>query len=391
MKGLIIIFLLFFTLIGIRAQNNIEEVLKNIESNNKALKANNQLTQSKKLEASVGNTLPDPNIAYDHLWSSPKTLGTSRELTISQGFDFPTVYTNRNKLVKLKSSLYDQQDWELRQTILLDAKLVCIDIIALNRLLEYQNIRLQNARQLSELYKKRVSEGDANILESNRIDMELLNIQTESRRTKSALETKRKELQSFNGGIPISLNGTTYTPVTLPTDFDTWKVEALTADASLIALEKEKEIAQREIKLNQSQWLPKFELGYKREAGEDVSNGITFGVSIPLYENKNKIKQAKAMSLYTDMQIESSRMINETTLQGIYTQAISLEKSKQDYERLLNSQNTLDLLKKALNEGQISLSEYFVEAIQVYQTIENYIQLESEYQKLVAQLYKYRL
>ena len=136
MKGLIIIFLLFFTLIGIRAQNNIEEVLKNIESNNKALKANNQLTQSKKLEASVGNTLPDPNIAYDHLWSSPKTLGTSRELTISQGFDFPTVYTNRNKLVKLKSSLYDQQDWELRQTILLDAKLVCIDIIALNRLLE---------------------------------------------------------------------------------------------------------------------------------------------------------------------------------------------------------------------------------------------------------------
>ena len=75
--------------------------------------------------------------------------------------------------------------------------------------------------------------------------MELLNIQTESRRTKSALETKRKELQSFNGGIPISLNGTTYTPVTLPTDFDTWKVEALTADASLIALEKEKEIAQR--------------------------------------------------------------------------------------------------------------------------------------------------
>ena len=391
MKGLIIIFLLFFTLIGIRAQNNIEEVLKNIESNNKALKANNQLTQSKKLEASVGNTLPDPNIAYDHLWNSPKTLGTSRELTISQGFDFPTVYTNRNKLVKLKSSLYDQQDWELRQTILLDAKLVCIDIIALNRLLEYQNIRLQNARQLSELYKKRVSEGDANILESNRIDMELLNIQTESRRTKSALETKRKELQSFNGGIPISLNGTTYTPVTLPTDFDTWKVEALTADASLIALEKEKEIAQREIKLNQSQWLPKFELGYKREAGEDVSNGITFGVSIPLYENKNKIKQAKAMSLYTDMQIESSRMINETTLQGIYTQAISLEKSKQDYERLLNSQNTLDLLKKALNEGQISLSEYFVEAIQVYQTIENYIQLESEYQKLVAQLYKYRL
>ena len=97
------------------------------------------------------------------------------------------------------------------------------------------------------------------------------------------------------------------------------------------------------------------------------------------------------MSLYTNMQIESSRMINETTLQGIYTQAVSLEKSKQDYERLLNSQNTLDLLKKALNEGQISLSEYFVEAVQVYQTIENYIQLESEYQKLVAQLYKYKL
>ena len=244
---------------------------------------------------------------------------------------------------------------------------------------------------MSELYKKRVNEGDANILESNRIDMELLNVQTESRRTKSSLEAQKKELQALNGGIPITLNGNAYIPVTLPADFDTWKIEALAADASLITLEKEKNVAQREIQLNKSQWLPKFELGYRREAGAELFNGITLGVSIPLYENKNKIKQAKAMSLYTDMQIESSRMTNETALQNLYTQAVSLEKSKQDYEKLLNSQNTLGLLKKALESGQISLSEYFVEAVQVYQTIENYIQLENEYQKLVAQLYKYQL
>ena len=50
-----------------QAQNSIEQVLRNIETNNKELQANKQLIQSQKLEARTDNNLPDPTLSYAHL------------------------------------------------------------------------------------------------------------------------------------------------------------------------------------------------------------------------------------------------------------------------------------------------------------------------------------
>ena len=51
-----------------QAQNSIEQVLRNIETNNKELQANKQLIQSQKLEARTDNNLPDPTpVSYTHL------------------------------------------------------------------------------------------------------------------------------------------------------------------------------------------------------------------------------------------------------------------------------------------------------------------------------------
>ena len=52
---------------------------------------------------------------------------------------------------------------------------------------------------------------------------------------------------------------------------------------------------------------------------------------------------------------------------------------------------SLDLLKKALKEGQISLIEYFVEAEMVYKNLQARMQLENQYQKVMASIYKNEL
>ncbi len=55
------------TLTGeVQAQSGIEQVLKNIEANNKELQANAQLITSQKLEAKTDNNLPDPTLSYAH-------------------------------------------------------------------------------------------------------------------------------------------------------------------------------------------------------------------------------------------------------------------------------------------------------------------------------------
>ena len=56
--------LLFLTIGEVQAQNGIEQVLKNIETNNKELQANEQLITSQKLEAKTDNNLPDPTLSY---------------------------------------------------------------------------------------------------------------------------------------------------------------------------------------------------------------------------------------------------------------------------------------------------------------------------------------
>ena len=47
----------------VQAQSGIEQVLKNIEANNKELQANEQLITSQKLEAKTDNNLPDPTLS----------------------------------------------------------------------------------------------------------------------------------------------------------------------------------------------------------------------------------------------------------------------------------------------------------------------------------------
>ena len=52
---------------------------------------------------------------------------------------------------------------------------------------------------------------------------------------------------------------------------------------------------------------------------------------------------------------------------------------------------TLDMLKQAVMAGQLSIIEYYVEVDGVYRNLQAYIQIENQYQKLMADIYKNRL
>ena len=391
MKFHIIVFLLFCAG-NLAAQNNIESILRSIEKNNKELQASEQLTLSKKLEAATENTLPDPNVSYERKWGKPASIGKTGELSVSQSFDFPSVYVHKNQLYDLKSDLYDQQKQIIRQQVLLNAKTICLDLVSLFQQQKLLSLRLQNVQKLSVLYQKRLSTGDANILETNKIELELYNIKTQMRLIETERNNKLKELQTLNGNLPIGEELTDYSPVDFPENFEIYSQEAIAADPELRSLENELKVARKNISLSKSLWFPKFEIGYIREMEPtDKYNGISFGISIPLFENRNKIKQAKALSGYTQMQIENTRLQSLSTLRQLYDQATNLKVSMQEYNKLLQSQKTLSLLNKALENGQLSMIEYFIEANQVYESMQNYLQLENQYQQIVSQMYRYKL
>ena len=376
----------------VRAQSGIAEVLKSIEANNKTLQAGQQLNESQKLEAKTGKFLPNPTVELNQLWADRSVGGNSYEFAAVQSFDFPTTYFNKNKLSKLKINTADHQYAATRQEILLKAQQTCQEIIYLRKQHALLEKRLHNAEQLEQLYRERLALGDANQMEYNKIQLEKVNANNASRRNAAALRAQLELLQSLNGGLPIEFSDTVYAmPTALPA-YEELESAYLAADPNLKSLNSESESAQREIKVNRALTLPKFDLGYRRNGGSsETLNGFRIGMSIPLWENRNTVKQAKAKAEYAVLNLEDNTQTLKATLRDLYLQAQALETSCNEYAQTISMQRTEDLLNRALISGQISMVDYFVEISLLYDSIQNYLDVEKEYQNVMAQLLQYQL
>lgn len=395
MKRIIILTAALLAFAGVQAQQQtagIDQVLRHIETNNRELQANAQLIASQKLQSRTDNNLSDPTLSYAHLWGNKDKNNTIGELVISQSFDFPTLYASRSKLNRLRSNAFDGQSGIFRQGILLQAKELCLDVIMLRQQKQILGERLRNAEELSTMYKKRLQTGDANIIETNKINLELLNVRTEAALNETALRNKLRELTALNGNVPVVFEENNYPSVIFPGNYQVLQSEVIASDYTLQALGSESLAARKQISVNQQGWLPKLELGYRRntESGEPF-NGVVVGFSFPLFENRNKVKIARAQSLNVDLQKESITIKLEAEVAQLYQEAQTLRTSMNEYEKTFQAQQDLDMLKQALTGGQISMIEYFVEVSVVFQSRQNYLQLENQYQKAMAKIYKNKL
>ena len=389
------------------AQEGMEAILQQIARNNKALQANTQLIASQKLESKATNNLANPTLSYSHLWDSDDKNITVGELVISQSFDFPSLYATRNRVSRLKSTALDAQSAAVRQQVLLQAQQLCLDIVLLHQQQQLLDERLKNAEELAQMYAERLKTGDANALETNKINLELLNVRTESRTNATTLQNKLKELTALNGNLPLApgrpqpepampgpeaLGLPDYTPTPLPADFTPVLNELLAADPALQALQHESAAARKQVSVSKQGWLPQLELGYRRNTEtRHPLNGIVVGFSFPLFENRHQVKMAKSQALNVDYQKEDALLQASSALWQLYDEARSLQQSIDEYKETFARQRDLSLLRKALEGGEISMIEYFVEVSVVYQSKANLLLLENQYQKVMAQMYKSRL
>lgn len=371
----------------------IDEVLRRIEANNKELQANAHSLAAQKLENRAANNLPDPTLSYAHLWGAREKGETIGELVVSQSFDFPTLYATRARANRLRTASLDAQATDFRQQLLLRAKELCLDILMLQGLETLLDERLEQASELQAYYRKRLETGDANILETNKLNLELLNIRTQSRTNRTALEAAWLELSSLNGGQPLTASSIADSPsCPLPADYEQLREEVLAADAALQSLDRDSEAARKQVSASRQGWLPKLELGYRRntESGAPF-NGVVVGFSLPVFENRGKVKAAKAQAMDTDFRREGARLRAESELAQLYGEARALQASIEEYREALRAQRDMELLRQALTGGQISVTEYFVEVSVVYQSRQNLLEIENRYRKVMARIYKGRL
>ena len=221
--------------------------------------------------------------------------------------------------------------------------------------------------------------------------MERMNVQTEVAQNHAAHRTALQSLLAMNGNVPLEFSETTYPQVKEITDFNTLRDEVMSSDLDLQALSFATKAAEKQISVNKQDWLPKLQAGFRRNTDSEMSmNGFVVGGSIPLFSNRKKVQIAKAQAISAQLMQEDAQLQVENTLMSLFNEMQQLKEAMDTYDVPL-LYRSLDLLKQALQEGQISLIEYFVEAETVYKNLQARMQLENQYQKVMATIYKNEL
>lgn len=386
--GLILVLILPF---GLLAQS-IESILLEIEGNNTTLRAYINLNEAQKLENKTGIYLENPEVGFDYLWGTPSLIGERKDFSVTQSFDFPTAYGIKKNIANAKNKQSDLEFELQRKSILYKAKIICNELIYLNALNDVLIKRAKHAEDIAKAYNQKFELGEINILDNNKAQFNMLNVQKELESNETEREVLLAELAALNGGTPITFEQSTFTSVNLPLNFSTWYSDYESKNIVLQQADNEVGITEKQVKLTKALSLPKFSGGYMSESivGESFK-GIAVGMSIPLWENKNTVKLATAQQQVALELANDKKIQTYNQLKGQYEKAISLQKMLASYREALLSVNSSGLLKKALDAGEISLIEYMLELTLYYDTTDKFLSIENELNQLAAGLYFFEL
>lgn len=385
MKQIIYILLSVLT-ISVQAQVSFDNVLKEIEINNTTLKAYREKANADKIGNKTGINMANPEVEFGYLWGSPSGEGNRVDLNVTQSFDFPTAYRYKTQLSDGKNQqvdmIYDQQKVEILQ----QARLICVELVYQTKMNKILSDRLKQARELSDAYQKSFDQGNIDVLERNKTKLNLLNADKALQINEVDLNLSKSELQRLNGGLDVG-EFNRYSDFTFPLNFIEWFAIVKANNPSLRVAEQEVALSRKQEQLTRALNLPKITAGYASERVSGTTfQGVSVGVSIPLWEGKNTVKHQKAQTVALQMQHEDSELQFRNTLKNQYDKAKKLSLLLKEYEDALSVTSSQDLLKIALDKGQLSLINYLLELSVYYETVDKYLETERDYQLAVAEL-----
>ena len=369
------------------AQQTIDAVLQQIERNNTTLEALRKQTEADKLQNKTGITLPDPEVSFDYLWGDPSSIGNRKDFGVTQSFDIATIAGSRRRVADAQNGLLDVEYRAGRMAVLLEAKQTCIQLIYYNALKAELEQRLAHAQAVADFYDRQLADGNANRLEVNKARLSLSAAQGELRRNEVERTNLLAELQRLNGGEPIVFEQAAYAQPVLPQDFEAWYDEAAAANPVLAYARQNVELKRREMKLGKLSGLPQISAGYMSElVPESNFRGITLGLSVPLWSNRNRVKQAKAAVVAAELQQKDATVQFYERLRNQYGRTLGLQRTAGEYRKALAELDNTQLLRKALDAGEISLLDYIVELGLYYTTVDEALAAERDYELALTEL-----
>ena len=374
-----------------RAEGSIGNVLKQIAQNNLTLKALHHDNEAEVLDIKAANALDGLSVEYSPFFRSGYSGVAQSELVVSQEIQFPTKYADRNKQANLQKAVGGKVYEKNRRDILLEAQLLCVDVIRLNKTLAMLGQRLKNSEALRQMYEKRMEAGDANILEVNKVKLDCMEVQTLVSEAQNERMLLLQQLAELNGGKPVAIDDVEIPKFQPIADFESYKALALASDADIQMAETMLQSADMNVKMQKREWLPNISFGYRRNTEQkEAVNGVLVGVSFPLYSNSKNIRAARERRESAQLQVEQARSTAESQLRSGYQQLVGLQQVL-DHSDVKMMQESIELFSKALQQGEINALEYYTEVNSIYEKLQRHIDVHTQSAKLLAALHKSEL
>ena len=391
MKRYLIATIVALSTYSVALADTVDDVLKQVAANNLTLQALVHDNQADVLDIKASNSIGGPSVEYSPFFTKGYSGVAESELVVSQEIDFPTKYAARNKQAQMQQTVGDKLLAKQRRDILLQAQLLCIDLIRLNQTLSMLRERLANSETLLQMYQKRMEAGDANALELNKVKLDCMEVRTLVNEAQGERTSLLQQLRQLNGGKPIDVTDTVLPDYPQITNFESYRALALASDADVAVAQMSLRAADMNLKLQKNEWLPNISFGYRRntEQGEGI-NGFLVGVSFPLYSNSSNVKAARQRKESAELQVVQAQNEAEASLRTNYEQLQGLQQVI-DHSDVKLLQESLTLFAKALQQGEITALVYYVEINSIYEKLQRHIDLHCQSVKLLAELHKAEL
>ncbi len=394
MKKIIIILLLIAWALPARldAQPHYAQVLKDVEANNPVLLAARKRAEAQQTAAHVGALLPNPEVEAAYFWGDPSSVGIRWDLGISQSFEMPSVLVRRARLRNLQEQAASLDYQVVRNATLLEAQLTCADIIYYRALGMIYTRRCQAAIRIADLYQRRYAAGDCSILDYNRAQMNLADVQNRAAEINLQGDHAVHDLQRLVGGESYLFYQSEYEEVRVETSFESWYEQLEMQNPSLRLLDNQVEAARYQRQLSRAQWLPEVSVGYASEnvVGQTF-RGVKVGLSLPIWSQQRAVKASRLAEAAATEELSSQRTEWFSRLQCMFHRHEALIRNVGNLKEAFQRCNSIDLLDKALEAGEISLEQYLLEADYYYNIEMQIWDVAHELEQLHLHLYSITL
>ncbi|MDE5762913.1 MAG: TolC family protein, partial [Bacteroidales bacterium] len=362
--------------------DNYKEVLEYINQNSPALQAD-RLQMQAEVKGHHTDLVPsNPDFTFGYAFVGEGGRHRRVDFETSQSFDFPSVYLYKARTARWSDSAAVYDFAHRRALLMMEAENLCMEMIYINSLLRYSfEERMRTAYDLSSSTEVQLEKGQVSIMDRNKAVMNLLQMKKNFADLKARQGEIAASLKRLTGGEEVSLTQDLFPQFLLPEDFETFFARITANNPFLLQAKSAASAAEQNLKANVAESFPSFTVGYKSEDAftpQDVLHGFYIGMNVPLWANKNHVKQAKLEAQAAQSREQDAKNELRARLETLYRKVAELYPVVQEYRQNISALNNLPYLEEALKSGEFSLLFYIDELQYQFDVIDSYLQSERD-------------